>query len=368
MAIAAMNKKFQVFISSTFRDLIAERQAAIRAVLDLGHIPSGMEMFPAADVEQFEYIKKVVDECDYYVLIIGARYGSVDATGLSFTEKEYDYAVKTKKTVLAFIQDDTDSLTNKVDTDPASAAKLKAFREKVRKGRLVQHWSDKEPLISKIYPALSRAFQDMPAIGWIRGDTAASEDLLAQNNVLRNRLDETLAENHNLRQQMEPQLQGIAGFGDWFEFRYSHEYYSHHNTRKDTHKIALTWGEIFAACGPALFRPTSPAVIEGRVLAYLQQNRHIPHQGILSLFSSDQDRIKIQLAALGLIIIDAAEAKGGGIAEFISLTPQGKSRLLELLAVKGTATSPVAPAPGLLNEWVLDGVFGAPPPNFSKKT
>jgi len=68
-----MNKKYQVFISSTFSDLVQERQATIRTVLDLGHIPSGMEIFPAADVEQFEYIKKVVDECDYYVLIIGAR-------------------------------------------------------------------------------------------------------------------------------------------------------------------------------------------------------------------------------------------------------------------------------------------------------
>ena len=70
-----MQKKYQVFISSTFRDLIDERQDAIRSVLDLGHIPSGMEVFPAADMEQFEYIKRIVDECDYYVLVIGGRYG-----------------------------------------------------------------------------------------------------------------------------------------------------------------------------------------------------------------------------------------------------------------------------------------------------
>jgi hypothetical protein len=104
---AAMNKKYQVFISSTFTDLAQERQSAMRAVLDLGHIPSGMEIFTAADVEQFKYITKVIDECDYYVLIIGARYGSVDAAGVSFTEKEYDYAVGQKKTVLAFIHGDS---------------------------------------------------------------------------------------------------------------------------------------------------------------------------------------------------------------------------------------------------------------------
>jgi Domain of unknown function (DUF4062) len=129
-----MSKKYQVFISSTFTDLVQERQTAIRAVLDLGHIPSGMEIFPAADVEQLEYIKKVIDECDYYVLIIGARYGSMDAAGVSFTEKEYDYAVEHKKTVLAFIHGDPGSIAvNKADTDPALAAKLSAFRQRCRK-------------------------------------------------------------------------------------------------------------------------------------------------------------------------------------------------------------------------------------------
>ena len=44
-----MNKKYQVFISSTFSDLVQERHSTIRTVLDLGHIPSGMEIFAAAD-------------------------------------------------------------------------------------------------------------------------------------------------------------------------------------------------------------------------------------------------------------------------------------------------------------------------------
>ena len=82
-----MQKKYQVFISSTFSDLIDERQDALKSVLDMGHIPSGMEAFPAVDLEQFEYIKKIIDECDYYILIVGARYGSVDDAGVSFTER-----------------------------------------------------------------------------------------------------------------------------------------------------------------------------------------------------------------------------------------------------------------------------------------
>jgi hypothetical protein len=99
-------KKYQVFVSSTFRDLVEERQDAIRSILDLKHIPAGMELFPAADMDQLTYIKKVIDECDYYLLIVGGRYGSMDADGVSFTEREYDYAVDTGKIVIAFVHSD----------------------------------------------------------------------------------------------------------------------------------------------------------------------------------------------------------------------------------------------------------------------
>jgi len=34
--------KIQVFISSTYTDLIEERQAVVQAVLQAGHIPAGM--------------------------------------------------------------------------------------------------------------------------------------------------------------------------------------------------------------------------------------------------------------------------------------------------------------------------------------
>ena len=40
-----MTKKLQVFVSSTYTDLIEERQAAVQAILDASHIPAGME-FP----------------------------------------------------------------------------------------------------------------------------------------------------------------------------------------------------------------------------------------------------------------------------------------------------------------------------------
>ncbi len=72
-------KKLQVFVSSTFTDLIKERQAAVEAILTAGHIPAGMELFTAGDESQMEVIKQWIDESDVYLLILGGRYGSIES-------------------------------------------------------------------------------------------------------------------------------------------------------------------------------------------------------------------------------------------------------------------------------------------------
>jgi tetratricopeptide (TPR) repeat protein len=171
-----LQKKYQVFVSSTFSDLVDERQDTIRSVLDLGHIPAGMEIFPAADTEQFEYIKKIIDECDYYILIIGARYGSVDTAGISFTEKEYEYALEKNIPILVFPHGETGSIpVAKSDTDPNAVARLTSFRDRATTGRLVRFWKTRNELKEKALVALSTVFSEQPGDGWVRATRVASE-------------------------------------------------------------------------------------------------------------------------------------------------------------------------------------------------
>src|SRR5687768_107755 len=98
-----MEKRFQVFISSTFTDLMDERQSVLRAILELDHMPAGMELFPAADDSAWQLIRDVIDASDYYVVIVGGRYGSRDERGIGYTEKEYEYAVQAGKPVLPLL-------------------------------------------------------------------------------------------------------------------------------------------------------------------------------------------------------------------------------------------------------------------------
>ena len=99
-----MKRRLQIFISSTYIDLIPERQAAVAAILKSGHIPAGMELFTAGDRSQMDTIKQWIDESDVYMLILGGRYGSVEPTsGISYTELEYDYAVQQSKPLFAVV-------------------------------------------------------------------------------------------------------------------------------------------------------------------------------------------------------------------------------------------------------------------------
>src|ERR1035437_10379970 len=98
-----MEKRYQVFISSTFEDLKEEKQEVLKAILLQNQMPAGMEIFPASDDDAWLLIQGVIDESDYYLLIIAGRYGSRDEQGIGFTEKEYDYAVERKKPVIALL-------------------------------------------------------------------------------------------------------------------------------------------------------------------------------------------------------------------------------------------------------------------------
>jgi hypothetical protein len=167
-----MDKRYQVFISSTFADLTEERGRVQQAVLALNCIPAGMELYPAIAEDQFEFTKKIIDDCDYYLLIIGGRYGSRSNQGISYTEMEYNYAVSKGLRVIAFLHSDPDSLpVDKLEVDAATREKLRAFREIAATGRLVRFWTKANELPGLVVSALTATVRTYPAIGWIRASS-----------------------------------------------------------------------------------------------------------------------------------------------------------------------------------------------------
>lgn len=202
-------KKLQVFVSSTYTDLIEERQAAVEAILASGNIPAGMELFSAGDESQMTVIERWIDESDVYLLILGGRYGSIDKnTDKSYTHLEYEYALKQGKPLFAVVISN-EALDNKVKRDGTKAIEqdrtdlLKSFRETVT-SNLVKFWEDKKDIKLAIYDTLGEFSHRKELVGWIRGDKAVNAGPLAEEIV---RLTK---ENSELRSQLMTVSNGSA--------------------------------------------------------------------------------------------------------------------------------------------------------------
>lgn len=163
-----MDRKYQIFVSSTYQDLKDERNEVIKACLNMDHIPVGMEMFNAGDEEQWQVITRTIDQCDYYVVIVAHRYGSRTPDGVSFTEKEYDYAIKQGVPALGFIIEDGAPWPNDlIDKDQIAVDALRSFKAKV-KLKMIRFWRDKSQLQAHFAISLATTIKQKPRRGWMR--------------------------------------------------------------------------------------------------------------------------------------------------------------------------------------------------------
>ena len=167
-------RKFSIFISSTYEDLKKERQALIGVALENNFIPVGMEQFHAAPASQWNVITKMIDECDFYLLVIGGRYGSIDEkSGLSYTEKEYNYAKSKRLPVLVLIKKPLIITANEQDFGDDKYEKMKKleeFRKKVENdGNTVDYFENLDNLKYIASPTFSNAISYANEnAGWVR--------------------------------------------------------------------------------------------------------------------------------------------------------------------------------------------------------
>ena len=169
-----MNKKLQVFVSSSYTDLIEERQAAVQAILDAGHIPAGMELFKAGNESQLKTIYKWIDESDVYMLILGGRYGSIESnSGKSYTQLEYEYALNKNIPVFAVVLSES-FLTTKINLlglsdvmEQKSPDKYQYFKSLVM-SKVIREVDDCKDIKINIHSTLNEFIHDYNLGGWIK--------------------------------------------------------------------------------------------------------------------------------------------------------------------------------------------------------
>lgn len=293
-----------------------------------------MELFPASDEEQFEFIKRVINDCDYYLLIIGGRYGSTTNEGISYTEKEYDYAVSLGLKVIAFIHENPDDIiAGKTDKNPELAQRLSDFRGKVETGRLVKYWRTATDLPGLVALSLSKTIKTYPAVGWVRANQVGSNELLNEINVIRKENEELRTSLDQSQKNEENPSLNLAGLTDSFtvhgELKPAHDY------GWRSWNANMTWGQLFGLIAPDLLSHPSDATVKLELKKAILKHKGISYYDS-RIADHDYQTIKIQLKALGLVRINYLKTTQGGMALFWSLTANGEAKMLELRAIRAT--------------------------------
>jgi hypothetical protein len=201
--------RYQVFISSTFRDLQQERHAVLDAILKFGHLPAGMELFPALDATAWDVIKHVIDDSDYYVVVVGGMYGSVDRDGISYTEREYEYARSKEIPILAFLHKDPAAIpADRHEPRRNARRKLAGFRRKLEKRHLCKYWRESDELRYEVAASLTQQINLHPRAGWIRAGMPGIPDMAKAVKDLQSVVDE-VAEQRGLREAAERRAQTV---------------------------------------------------------------------------------------------------------------------------------------------------------------
>ena len=315
-----MDKKYQIFISSTYDDLKDARRKVQDAILSMYQFPIGMEMFSAADEEQWKIIRETIDSTDYYVLILGQRYGSVidsgEDAGISYTEKEFRYANDNGIPILVFIIDDSVPLLPKdIESDGEKREKLNAFKSVVKTDRMVEWWKTPEDLAQKVTIALYKAISHKKRPGWIRSDEFNIEKSHAEILRLNEQIRELEAENRKLKAQVverepkleigflldepkESEVQSKAGNDD--DENKERDYYSHKDLLLNNDNSGLKLQLIPISVDSDSYRAKYEPLTKSDLVFYPELRRYIPNNAIQEYNDAlpDEDTINRYLAAL----------------------------------------------------------------------
>jgi len=340
-----MDKRFQVFVSSTFDDLKEERQEVMHALLELDCIPAGMELFPAANEDQWSLIKKVIDDCDYYLLISGGRYGSIGPHGHSYTEMEYRYANDSGKPVIAFLHKDPQLLVaGRCEQTDDGKKKLLAFRTLVQQ-KMCKHWDTPSDLGSVVSRSLVRLVKTTPAVGWIKADQFTDALAAAEVLKLRKKIEELEARLEEARLSAPSGTEALSQGSDEYWVEYTCES-TDQQKQSWNWKLgfSVSWDDIFYDVGPIMLNETTDTRLRAALDKLVKERSYssrkkdkelVGHKSFSNFEITEHDfqTIKIQLRALGLIAKNERNRSVKDNATYWVLTSYGDRVLTTLRAI-----------------------------------
>lgn len=322
------------------------RESLMLPLLEQGLVPTGLESREAETSNNLmPVVQKLIDSSDYFILIVGARYGTLSPMGLSEVHREYIYAATKRKPIIAFIHDNPALL-------PA-AQQPTTQDERVRREDFVRLLEEKVPchrwtsesalkdVARKVIPNLIREHR---APGWVRADQGGVAGKTVSNSEvasLKARIAALEKERDDFLQQARPPLKTLARGSDQVALDYSCNVYEGGDCKLAMVTARLDWDQAFSCVAPLMLNPASEPVMQKALEDFISRKAlndvqkdfpraHAVRNVVMAAHSFNQ--IKVHLRTLGLIS-KSSERDNRGLPLW-QLTTHGDNTMSQVMAVK----------------------------------
>ncbi|GAB6089771.1 DUF4062 domain-containing protein [Spirochaeta dissipatitropha] len=329
-----MSKKYQVFISSTYKDLIEERNAAVEAILKAGHIPAGMELFKAGK-SQLETIKEWIDDSDIYLLILGKRYGSIDPeTGKSYTQLEYEYALGKENFPIFSIVLKDEYIESKLETginrdelfESENNELLGEFLELV-KTQIVSFAGSLPEVKLAIHENIPEIERNNDLDGWIRASVGNNDKVIKEIHQLAKIAGSSTEGNSEIEFDLEEEIEKSIDIYGKRRVQSGSGYGIHYSNYNEN--AAISYKVIFCGIAPRLLEHPNDYTVKKIISSLVVDKTDIKDSGSFTIKDESFQKVKIHLTKIGLVSTRYSKTTRGGMSLFWSLTKKGKEKMVE---------------------------------------
>tara|TARA_B100000614_G_scaffold174260_1_gene155632 strand:- start:23381 stop:24400 length:1020 start_codon:yes stop_codon:yes gene_type:complete len=333
-----VDKRYQVYISTTYPDMQSARQALMLPLLDLGLMPMGMDMHSGESHNLMPVVQRMIDDSDYFVILLGGRYGTLSPLGLSYTHREYIFAATKRKPVVSFIHDDPLNLPPDI-REPTREGQVRRddFARLLENKTLSFRWRDESDLRERVARVMPDVMRQYPAPGWVQAGAGGIEDPAGRD--LRRRVTELEKEREELLAAQRGALRNLARGTDPVALDYSCNVYEGGDCKMAMASCTLDWNRIFACVAPLMLNPVSEPVMQKALEDYIARQAlenvgadfpkaHAVRNVVLAGHAFNQ--VKVQLRTLGLIT-KTSETDSRGLPLW-RLTAQGDATMSQTMA------------------------------------
>jgi len=348
------DKRYQVFISATYMDLREERGMLLQTLPSLGCLPSTFEAHTQS-LSTMVNIRRRIDECDYYLFIVGSRYGSLMPSGVSYTHMEYVYAATKQKPMFVLMHESPETRPTEFQEQSIEGKlKFNDFRKVLQRERdNIVYWRDVKDLSHALHNAIPALIRKYPTVGWsrvIKGastgatSTVSNSALEKECEALKRRVKELEAEKEKWLSAGVNSPETLAKGEDLFDIQYKCKAYAGGNCQDVFGKTRLSWNELLVSFGSNLLQAQTEEFMAAKLNERLQKNALAEIQSEypkthavvdVQITPATFNAIKMQFRVLGYI---QRVSRENDLKQWWQMTAIGERMLASIMSVRRTAS------------------------------